>query len=178
MFTLSVHNVAKAAYAVDRAIAGTGVHWDSLDLATRTVWRLKVTRWRDSNGVTFPGSGGSEASLGSATRNSAFVAVMQALAPQKFPGHVAGNVSSFAVDDNTVDLSLAGTNTHQIVLSAEVDSNGDAVATGQYTYASDNEAKATVSGSGLITGVATGTANVTVTEHNGATQVIVVTVAA
>lgn len=85
------------------------------------------------------------------------------------------SVDSVSVSPLTATLSLAGTKTVQLVTSFQPGNASDQ----SVTYASDNAAVATVSASGLVTAVTAGTANITVTSHDGSnTAACAVTVTA
>ncbi len=83
-----------------------------------------------------------------------------------------GTGTTIVVSPAAKTLSLAGVKTQQVtVSSASVD------VTGTSTFVSSNPAVATVSASGLVTGVAVGSANITAT-YQGASAVSAITVTA
>lgn len=85
------------------------------------------------------------------------------------------SVDSITVAPAVVTLSLAGTKTAQLAVAFQPANASDQ----GVIYASDNTAVATVSASGLVTGVAAGAANITATSHDGSnTAVCAVTVTA
>jgi Bacterial Ig-like domain (group 2) len=76
--------------------------------------------------------------------------------------------TSIAVTPNPIALDLNGTTSQQLKV---VDSDGDDISADPTTqYGSDTPASATVSASGLVTAVAVGTGNVTVTDQFGNIQ--------
>lgn len=85
-------------------------------------------------------------------------------------------LESFVLAPATVDLSLAGTNTAQLTVTP---TPADASNTDIATWVSSDPTKATVSATGLVTGVAAGTTTITATSEDGAkTATRLITVAA
>lgn len=88
------------------------------------------------------------------------------------PGLAALLGTLLTVTPATATLSLSGTNTQQLTVES-----GATNVTASATYTSSNASIATVSSSGLVTGVAAGSATITAT-YNGATATSAVTVTA
>jgi len=70
-------------------------------------------------------------------------------------------------------VAITGTGTQQMTAVAKYDNGDQATVTGGAVWSSSNEAAATVSASGLVTGVAAGTSNITAV-YGGVTSNIVV----
>jgi uncharacterized protein YjdB len=161
---LSNTQIAKALYNSDRALAGSGAEWSLISNALRATWNRYVVVYKSSNGNVTPGSGGAIPTLGTATRNANFVTLIKAFLPQRFPGRVPGQVSSFTLTPASV--TKAALATQQLTFSLEVDANGDAVTGQQYDFTTSDATKGTVNATGLITAVATGTATITAIPRN------------
>lgn len=73
-------------------------------------------------------------------------------------------------------VAITGTGTQQMVATAKYDNGDQVVVTGTASWASDNEPVATVSASGLVTGVSAGSANVTAVFGGVTSNIVVVTV--
>jgi hypothetical protein len=83
-------------------------------------------------------------------------------------------VAQISVPDVAKTLDLSNAETYQIYPSTVPADAPDVT----YTYASSDATKATVSNRGLVTPVAVGTTNITVTASGGATKVVAITVQA
>lgn len=82
-------------------------------------------------------------------------------------------VTSIASAPSTVAKAVAAT--QQLVITATLSDSSTAVVTGECTFTSSDPSKATVSASGLVTGVAAGTATVTVS-YGTQTATVAVTI--
>lgn len=74
-------------------------------------------------------------------------------------------LTSIAIAPATVTLSLAGTNTQQLTITT---TPGNASNAAISSWVSSDPTKATVSATGLVTGVAVGTSTITATSVDGA----------
>lgn len=86
--------------------------------------------------------------------------------PSGFPGTESQTdkpVESIAVDPTTATLSLAGTTTQQLAVTATRDDGSTDDVSATATYSSSDETKATVDATGLVTAVAAGNATITAT---------------
>lgn len=88
-----------------------------------------------------------------------------------FANAIAFIDETLSITPASVTLSLGGTTTQQLTATVDPD-------TLDVTYSSSNEAKATVSETGLITAVAIGTATITAETPNGTKDICEVTVTA
>lgn len=89
-------------------------------------------------------------------------------------------IRSLAITPTTVTLSLAGTTTQQLVVTATLADSTTSVVTPAASgtvYTSSDPTKATVSAAGLVTAVAVGTTTITATNKGiSDTQLVTVTV--
>lgn len=84
-------------------------------------------------------------------------------------------VASVSVTPNVVPLLIGGT---QQLTAVAVDANGTPITTATFTWTSSDAGVATVSTTGLVSAVASGTANVIATEASGKADTVAITVAA
>jgi len=175
---ISTNTAARLAYGVDRAIQANAVspvlvaHWSLATNATKETWKRYITVWRH-RGRTSP------ALDAGAARDDAFAAVMDVCFPSilGLAGSIHGQIASFTISPTTDLLDLSSDATQQITITVPLDAYGD-VATGTFTYATTDAAKATVSASGLVTAVAVGTCTITVTSNTGVARTLAITVQA
>ncbi len=170
-------NAARIAYGVDRAVqanlaspAAVAV-WEKTTNAIRTTWLQYVSAYNSSGTVPTLGS--------DVHRTSAFVAVMSVVSPKRFPGQVAGRTADFTAAASNLVLDLSSDATEQINISGAVDFNGDAVSGETYTYTSAEPTHASVSVSGLVTGlIVDASVVITITSSSGVAKTLTFSVQA
>lgn len=152
MLLVSKRIIARIVHEVDVAIAGTGADWE-LDVADHETWYGYVSNYIQK-AIT--------PSLGSSTRNNAFVAVMNVLKPGIKPAaesHTIASIVISALTHNGAHTDAPFTLTVQCF-----DALGLLVETpASLTWISGTPATATVASpaaNGVVTPVAAGTTNV------------------
>jgi hypothetical protein len=149
---LSKLNAARIAYGVDRAIAASGADWEHA-VASHPTWFQYVSNYVQRG--TIP-------SLGSATRNNAFVAAMSVIKPGIGPDATSRVIASIVISA----LTHNGAHTDgPFTLTVQCfDALGGLVETpSSLTWISSDPTKATVASpaaNGVVTPVAAGTTNV------------------
>lgn len=86
-------------------------------------------------------------------------------------------VATLSVVDADLDIGVGADLDEQIVFTATSNFEGNNLTASDFTFETSDAAVATVSATGLIEGVAAGTANITGTTVNGLSSVIAITVA-
>jgi len=174
---LSKQIAARIAYGVDRAVQANlaspvlVVDWSRATNAVKQTWFRYITLYNSSGTVPTLGS--------DVHRTSAFTAIMSVVSPRFLPGHVPGRTVSFDAAVANAVLDLSSDATEQINITNAVDSNGDAVSGETYTYVSAEPTKASVSSTGLITGlIVDASVIITITASSGATDTVTVSVQA
>jgi hypothetical protein len=174
---LSKLNSARIAYGVDRAVQANlaspvaVVDWSRATNATKTTWLQYVSAYNSSGTVPTLGS--------DVHRTSAFSAVMAVLSPRFVPGHIPGRTADFTAAASNLVLDLSSDATEQINISGAVDSNGDAVSGETYTYVSAEPTHASVSSTGLVTGlIVDASVVITVTSSSGVSKTLTFSVQA
>lgn len=151
---------ARIAYGVDRAIAGSGAEWHQA-VSLHPTWLQYVSNYIQRG--TIP-------SLGSGTRNNAFVAVMAVASPGIKPAAQGPAIASITISALTHNGAHTDAPFTLTVICKDV--NGIVVETpSSLTWISSDPSKATVASpavDGVVTPVAAGTTNVKARLlHNG-----------
>lgn len=151
---------ARIAYGVDRAIAGSGALWEQA-VSLHPTWLAYVSNYIQRG--TIP-------SLGSGTRNNAFVAVMQVASPGIKPAANSRVISTITI--SALTHNGAHTDAPFTLTVSCFDSLGLPVETpATLTWISSDPTTATVASpaaNGVVTPVAAGTTNVKARLlHNG-----------
>jgi hypothetical protein len=146
-------NAARIAYGVDRAIAATGALWENA-VASHPTWLQYVTNYVQRG--TIP-------SLGSATRNNAFVAVMTVAKPGISPGQGANTAHLIASILIESTHNAVHTDAPFTIAATCKDADGNTIASPTLHWLSSVPAKGTIGATtGVFTPVAAGVTNVTV----------------
>lgn len=173
---LGVLELAELAYNADRAVqanlvAPTAVKEWRLALAAKETWKQNVRNYLFRGTVPTLGA--------DATRIAVFKAVLAFSKHSTLPGQVAGKTASFTAAAVNLVLDLSSDATEQINITLAADANGDTVSSETYTYSSNLPLSASVSASGLVTGlIAAAAVIITVTSSSGVQRTVTFSVQA